>query len=75
MNTGNRRFDIKSVLLGAVVGACIMVTVAAASGTRANWEYKVVQGKVLGNEATLDERETSRLCREDSQSLTLPGVA
>ena len=45
---------MKSVLLGAAVGAAIVLTVAAVSGNRANWEYKVVQGKVIGNEATLE---------------------
>jgi hypothetical protein len=36
---------------------------------------KAIEPALTENRSVLDERETSRLCREDSQSLTAPGVA
>jgi hypothetical protein len=61
MKTEYRRIDVKSLLLGLLVGASIMLSVAAAttSGNRTNWEYKLVQGKVLGNEGTLENAVNS----------------
>ena len=43
MNTLNGRINAKSLLLGAVVGACIVLAAAAAttSGNPTAWEYKV----------------------------------
>ena len=51
MKTEHKRIDIKSLLLGALVGPSIMISVAAATspGNRMSWEYKVVPGKVLGS--------------------------
>lgn len=62
MNAERKRFDIKSMLFGVIAGACVVLSVAAAttSGTRDNWEYKVVQGKVVGNEATLENAINSQ---------------
>jgi hypothetical protein len=59
MRAEAKRIDLKSLLLGTLVGAAIMVSVAAAttSGNRPTWEYKVVPGKVLGvsgNEVNLE---------------------
>lgn len=51
MNKQQKRFDTKSVLLGAALGAVIMFTVAATTtATRTTWEYRTVPGNVLGNE-------------------------
>ena len=57
MKTENWRIDIKSLLLGALAGAFIMLSVAAATtaGNHATWEYKVVQGTVFGKEAQLED--------------------
>ena len=57
MKTENGRIDIRSLLLGALVGASVTLSVAAGtiSGNRTTWEYKVVQGKVFGNEAKLED--------------------
>ena len=51
------KIDIKNLLLGAVLAAVIMLTVAAATpgGTRTVWEYKTVAGKVLGGEKNLGD--------------------
>ena len=35
----NRKFDIRSLLVGAVLGAVIVFTVAAANSKRSSWEY------------------------------------
>jgi hypothetical protein len=50
MKTEHRSIDVKSLLFGALAGAALMLSVAAAttSGNRPAWEYKVVPGKVLG---------------------------
>lgn len=57
MNPQNRKFDIKSLLLGAALGAGIVLSVAAAteSRERATWEYKVVVGTVLSNDGKLED--------------------
>jgi hypothetical protein len=42
-------FDIKSVLLGVILGAVIMFSVAAATtggGGGAAWEYKIISGRL-----------------------------
>ncbi len=43
-----KQFDLKSVLVGAVLALGLIVAVAAARGSRAAWEYKVVFG-TFGN--------------------------
>jgi hypothetical protein len=45
MKTKNARIDIKSLLIGALVGASIMLSVAAGttSSNHTTWEYKVVR--------------------------------
>jgi len=55
VKTQKERINIKSALLGGFVGVGIMLSVAAAatSGNRTNWEYSVVQGTVLGKDASL----------------------
>jgi uncharacterized membrane protein YqgA involved in biofilm formation len=65
METENRRIDIKSLLLGALVGASIVLSVAATttSRNRAIWEYKLVQGAVWGNDATLDNGINSQVAQ------------
>jgi len=35
----NRKFDIRSLLVGAVLGAAIVFTVAAANNKQPAWEY------------------------------------
>jgi hypothetical protein len=50
MKSQTKKIDVKSVLLGALVGACFMVGIAAATSPDASssWEYTVVQGTVIG---------------------------
>ena len=59
MKSENRsaRIDVRSLLLGALAGATIMLSVAAAttSSHHTTWEYKVVPGAVLGSEAKLED--------------------
>jgi len=43
------KFDIKSLVIGALLGAVIMFTVAAATA-RATWDYKIISGR-LGQSA------------------------
>ncbi|HMJ64188.1 MAG TPA: DUF4177 domain-containing protein [Candidatus Binatia bacterium] len=52
-----KKIDIKSLLLGALLGIAMFFSVAAATNTQAAWEYKVVSGVVLGRESkgTLDD--------------------
>jgi hypothetical protein len=49
-----KKIDIRSMVLGALLGMAIAVSVAAANEGRAVWEYKVVAGTVLGTEGPLD---------------------
>jgi hypothetical protein len=45
------KLDIKSMVLGALLGAVIVFSVGAATGgSRTVWEYKTVPGKVFGEE-------------------------
>lgn len=39
------KFDIKSALFGALLATVITLSVAAATGSRPAWEYKVVTDK------------------------------
>jgi hypothetical protein len=48
------KIDIKSMVLGALLGMAIVLSVAAANESRTVWEYKVVAGTVLGTEGPLD---------------------
>jgi hypothetical protein len=48
------KFDVKSLVAGALLGAVVIFSAAAARSSRTNWEYKIVAGKVLGNESQLD---------------------
>ena len=42
-----RKFDIKSMILGGILGAIIMFSVAAAtSAGRPAWDYKVISGRL-----------------------------
>jgi len=46
-----RKLDIKSMVLGALLGAVIVFSVGAATGgSRTVWEYKVVRGNIKGND-------------------------
>ena len=48
MNTLHKKVDIKSVLIGAFLGAVIIFSIAAATNRgRTVWEYKVVTGNVF----------------------------
>lgn len=57
MKTKNNGIDIKSLLLGALASACVILSAAAAtnSGSRTNWEYAVIQGTVFGHDVSLGE--------------------
>jgi len=48
---------MKSLILGALVGACIVLSVAAVTASRlhATWEYKVVRGLLVGDEEKLED--------------------
>lgn len=61
MKSESRKLDMKSLLLGAALGAGIMCLAGAATSqtNRKTWEYKVVQGLVAGQTVTLD-REINR---------------
>lgn len=48
------KLDMKSLIAGALLGAVVVFSVAAARSSRTNLEYKIVAGKVLGNESQLD---------------------
>ena len=37
-----RKFDIKSMVLGALLGGIIMFSVAAATTEKTTWEYKII---------------------------------
>ncbi len=52
MKTWINRIHPKTVFVGACGAACILLSIGAAtlSGNRGNWEYKLVQGTVLGTE-------------------------
>jgi hypothetical protein len=58
MKNGSGRFDLKSLLLGALAGACIVLAAAAAtsSGSSTAWEYKVLVGKNGMLAADLEKR-------------------
>ena len=49
-----KKIDIRSLVLGALLGMAIVFSVAAANEERTVWEYKVVAGTVLGTEGPLD---------------------
>jgi hypothetical protein len=51
------RIDGRSFIIGAFLGAVIMVSVAAATsfGRPTVWEYQTIAGKVFGDESGLDE--------------------
>jgi hypothetical protein len=45
-----KNIDIKSVLIGALLGVAITLSVAAATGNRTDWEYKVVTASAFQDE-------------------------
>ena len=47
----NKKIDIKSLVLGALLGIATFFSVAAATNTQTVWEYKVVTGVVFGRES------------------------
>lgn len=49
-----KKIDIKSMVLGALLGMAIVVSIAAANDSRTVWEYKVLTGTVFGTEGLLD---------------------
>jgi len=49
------KIDIKSMILGAILGAVILLSVGAATSTRTNWEYKVVPGKYFTGDQHLGD--------------------
>jgi hypothetical protein len=57
MNTSNKRINMRSLLLGLLLGAATVFCVAAATsaGGHRGWEYKTVAGQVLGNETPLGQ--------------------
>lgn len=44
-----KRFDMKSALIGALLAVTITLSLAAATGNRTAWEYKVVTGSGFHN--------------------------
>jgi hypothetical protein len=40
------RLDMKSAILGAFLGAVIVLTVGAATGGRAAWTYQIIYGRL-----------------------------
>ncbi len=54
MDREPKKIDLKSVALGVLLGAIITFSVGAATSGRLGWEYRIVAGKVLGNESQLD---------------------
>jgi hypothetical protein len=42
-----RKFDIKSMVLGGLLGGIIMFSVAAATTGKAAWEYKIISGHLI----------------------------
>ena len=46
-----KKIDIKSLLLGALLGMATLFSVAAATNAHPVWEYKVLTGIVWGREA------------------------
>jgi hypothetical protein len=46
--------DIKSLVLGALLGIAVVISIAAAPERGPGWEYKVVTGAIWGNEPKLD---------------------
>lgn len=46
-----KKFDIRSMVLGALLGMAIIFSVAAAADERAVWEYKLVAGTVFGSDS------------------------
>lgn len=45
-----KKFDIKSALVGALLAVVVTFSVAAATGSRTAWDYKVVTGRVFQDE-------------------------
>ena len=42
-----QRFDIKSLVLGTLMGTAVVLTVAAMSGTtRPTWDYEIIYGRL-----------------------------
>lgn len=50
------KIDMKSMVLGLLLGTAIVFSVAAADEGRTAWEYKLVTGAVLGAEDLLDDK-------------------
>jgi hypothetical protein len=50
------KINIKSLVIGALLGVAIVLSVGAATDARTVWEYKIVVGKVLsgGSEDPLE---------------------
>ena len=42
-----RKFDIKSMVMGGLLGAILMFSVAAATTEKASWEYKIISGHLV----------------------------
>jgi hypothetical protein len=64
-----RKIDIKSLLLGAVLGMVIVFSLAAANDNPTGWEYKVVMGTIKGL-----EDEINRYADQGWQFATASGV-
>ena len=42
-----RKFDIKSMVLGGLLGAILMFSVAASTTEKAAWDYKIISGHLV----------------------------
>jgi hypothetical protein len=45
-----KTLDIKSAFIGALLAVVVTVSVAAATGSRTAWDYKIVTGKAFQDE-------------------------
>ena len=62
MKLNNVSLDLKSLVLGAVVGTVIMLSVGAATtGGESKWEYKVVAGSANPNAFSSPEKQEASL--------------
>ena len=62
MKLSNASLDLKSVVLGTVVGTVIMLSVGAATtGSESKWEYKVVTNNANPNALSSPEKQEALL--------------
>jgi hypothetical protein len=50
------KIDLKSLVIGTLLGIAVIFCAGAAAERRSDWEYKVITGYVLGGRPAGDER-------------------